>query len=168
MSRAFVDESASESREDSSPELRIPLPPGAKNYVTPGGAARLRAELDQLLAAAQPRLPEVERRIQYLSRMRAIMEVVAPPSTPVPRVVFATSVTVRESGGRERSYRIVGVDESDPGRGAVSWISPVARALTGRRPGEQARISLPSGEQVLTILSIEPIPEAPPAGGSGR
>ncbi len=147
MSRAFVDESASESRENPSPELRIPLPPGAKNYVTPAGEARLRAELDRLLAAEQPRLPEVERRIEYLSRMRAIMEVVPPPGPIVPRVVFGTSVTVREAGGAERTYRIVGVDESDPGRGAVSWISPVARALTGKIPGEQARLSLPAGEQ---------------------
>ncbi len=154
MSRAFVDESASENSENLSPELRIPLPPGAKNYVTPAGAARLRSELDQLMALAQPRLPEAERRIQYLSRMRAIMEVVSPSSSPPARVVFGTSVTVRETDGAERTYRIVGVDESDPGRGALSWISPVARALTGRRAGEQVRVSLPTGEQSLTILSI--------------
>ncbi len=166
MSRAFVDESASESRENPSPELRIPLPPGAKNYVTPAGEARLRAELDRLLAAEQPRLPEVERRIEYLSRMRAIMEVVPPPGPIVPRVVFGTSVTVREAGGAERTYRIVGVDESDPGRGAVSWISPVARALTGKIPGEQARLTLPAGEQVLTVLSIQAVPEAPAAEGN--
>jgi transcription elongation factor GreB len=159
VSRAFVDESASESREDSSPQLRIPLPPGAKNYVTPAGAVRLGAELDHLVALAQPRLPEVERRIEYLSRMRAIMEVVPPPGSPVPRVVFATIVHVRETGGAERAYRIVGVDESDPGRGALSWISPVARALMGKNTGAQVRVSLPAGEQVLTILSIEPIPE---------
>ncbi len=88
------------------------------------------------------------------------MEVVPPPGPGVPRVVFGTLVTVREAGGAERAYRIVGVDESDPGRGALSWISPVARSLTGKRPGDQVRISLPAGEQVLTILSIEPIPEA--------
>jgi len=167
VSRAFVDESASESREDASPELRIPLPPGAKNYVTPAGAVRLRAELDQLLAAEQPRLPEAQRRIEYLSRMRAIMEVIPSPGPVVPRVVFGTIVTVREAGGSERAYRIVGVDESDPGRGAVSWISPVARALTGKRPGEQARLSLPAGEQVLTVLSIQPIPDTPADGDQG-
>lgn len=154
MSRAFVDESASENSENASPELRIPLPPGAKNYVTPEGAARLRSELDQLLALAQPRLPEVERRIQYLSRMRAVMEVVPPPSSPPTRVVFGTSVTVKEGGGAERTYRIVGVDESDPGGGALSWISPVARALTGKRAGEQVRVTLPTGEQTLIIVSV--------------
>ncbi|HUJ75272.1 MAG TPA: GreA/GreB family elongation factor [bacterium] len=156
MSRAFVDESASENSEHLSPELRIPLPPGAKNYVTPAGAARLAAELEQLLALPQPRLPEAERRIQYLSRMRSLMEVVPAPAAPVARVVFGTAVTVRDVAGGERVYRIVGVDESDPAHGAVSWISPVARALTGRRPGEQVRVRLPSGEQVLTVLRIQP------------
>jgi transcription elongation factor GreB len=155
MSRAFVDESASESRENDSPELKIPLPPGAKNYVTPEGAARLRAELEQMLAVAPPRLREVDRRIEYLKRMRAMMEVVDPAGPDPQKVVFGTVVTVRETGGAERTYRIVGVDESDPTRGLVSWISPLARALVGRKRGEQARVTLPAGEETLTVLSIQ-------------
>jgi len=155
MSRAFVDESASESRENDAPELKIPLPAGAKNYVTPEGAARLRAELEELLATAPPRLQEVDRRIEYLRRMRAMMEVVAPAGPDPQRVVFGTFVTVRESGGAERIYRIVGVDESEPGRGWVSWISPLARALVGKKQGEEARVKLPAGEQSVTVLSIQ-------------
>jgi transcription elongation factor GreB len=155
MSRAFVDESASESRENDAPELKIPLPPGAKNYVTSEGAARLRAELEQLLAIVPPRLREVGRRIEYLTRMRAMMEVVDPAGPDPVKVVFGTVVRVRESGGGERTYRIVGVDESDPARGLVSWISPLARALVGRKRGEQARVTLPAGEEILTILSIQ-------------
>ena len=154
MSRAFVDESASESRENDAPELKIPLPPGAKNYVTPQGAQRLRSELGKLLALKSPRLREVDRRIEYLSRMRAVMEVVV-PSTGVPdRVVFGTTVTVREAGGVEKTYRIVGVDESDPARGWVSWISPLARALLGKRNGEQALVKLPAGEERVTVAAI--------------
>jgi transcription elongation factor GreB len=154
MSRAFVDESASESRENDAPELKIPLPPHTRNYVTPHGAASLRAEIEELLALPQPRLQEADRRIEYLSRMRAIMEVV-PPAGPAPdRVVFGTTVVVREHGGAEGTYRIVGVDESDPARGLVSWISPLARALVGRKPGEQARVRLPGGEETLTVVAI--------------
>ena len=154
MSRAFVDESASESRENDAPELKIPLPAGAKNYMTPEGAERLRAEIEDLLALEQPRLGEVDRRIEYLSRMRAIMEVVPPPAREPDRVVFGTTVTVREAGGTEKKYRIVGIDESDPARGWVSWISPLARALVGKRPGEQARVKLPAGEELLTVVAI--------------
>jgi transcription elongation factor GreB len=159
MSRAFVDESASESRENDAPELKIPLPPGAKNYVTPQGASHLRAELDELLALAAPRLREVDRRIEYLSRMRAIMEVVETSEPEPDRVVFGTTVTVRETGGTERTYRIVGVDESDPAHGWVSWISPLARALMGKKRGEQARVKLPAGEELVTVLTIRGGPQ---------
>jgi transcription elongation factor GreB len=48
----------------------------------------------------------------------------------------------------------VGVDESDPSRGWVSWISPLARALVGKRRGDQARVALPAGEETLTVVSI--------------
>jgi transcription elongation factor GreB len=154
VSRAFVDESASESRESDAPELKIPLPPGAKNYVTPQGARQLRAELEGLQALAAPRLREVDRRIEYLSRMRAIMEVVAPSTADPDRVVFGTTVTVREAGGTEKTYRIVGVDESDPSRGWVSWISPLARALVGKRRGEAALVKLPAGEERVTVTAI--------------
>jgi transcription elongation factor GreB len=154
VSRAFVDESASESRENDSPELKIPLPPGAKNYVTPQGARRLRAELEGLQALAAPRLREVDRRIEYLSRMTAVMEVVAPSAGDPDRVVFGTTVTVREAGGSEKTYRIVGVDEADPARGWVSWISPLARALVGKRKGEVALVKLPEGEERVTVTAI--------------
>ena len=168
MSRAFVDESASESRENDAPELKVPLPPGAKNYVTPEGGARLRTELEQLLAISPPRLREVDRRIEYLSRMRALMEVVSPPGSDPQRVVFGTTVTIRESGGSERTYRIVGVDESDPSRGWVSWISPLARALVGKKPGEHVRVKLPAGEQTLAILSIKGAPGDSTSNGALR
>jgi transcription elongation factor GreB len=154
VSRAFVDESASESREDGAPELKIPLPAGAKNYVTPQGAQRLRAELAELGATPPPRLREVERRIEYLSRMAAIMEVVTPSERPPERVVFGAAVTVRQEGLGERTWRIVGVEESDPARGWVSWVSPVARAMMGKKPGDTVRVVLPAGESRLTILSI--------------
>jgi transcription elongation factor GreB len=154
MSRAFVDESASESREGDAPELKIPLPPGAKNYVTPRGALMLRAELSDLLATAQPRLRETERRIEYLSRMAALMEIIEPGAEAPDRVVFGVAVSVLEEGQGERTYRIVGVDESDPAQGLVSWVSPIARAMKGKKVGETVTISLPAGSKTLTILSI--------------
>ena len=82
------------------------------------------------------------------------MEVVPPPAREPDRVVFGTTVTVREAGGTEKKYRIVGIDESDPTRGWVSWISPLARALVGKRQGELARVKLPAGEELLTVVAI--------------
>ncbi len=154
MSRAFVDESAAESSEEGAPELKIPLPAGWKNYVTRAGAERLHAELSALLSQARPRLRETDRRIEYLSRMVAIMEVVDHGTRKPERVVFGATVRVHEEGSGIRVYRIVGVDESDPGKGLVSWISPLAKALKGKTPGESVTVRLPEGERKMRILAI--------------
>ncbi|MGB4587234.1 MAG: hypothetical protein WBH66_09345 [Rectinemataceae bacterium] len=137
MSRAFVDEDAGSDETDGMHDIPLPLPPGARNYMTPEGAMRMADELRNLvdaerpqaagaLAAAAPaakseylrRVSEIDRRISYLSRMKSILSVVDPPSS-VDRVVFGLVVRVREEGGtdsapREVEYRIVGVDESEP------------------------------------------------------
>jgi transcription elongation factor GreB len=183
MSRAFVDELASAGREEDVPERKIPLPPGAKNYMTPDGAERLRGELSHLLAAERPRLvaeiavadkgalsslqPEIrvgdaarrlaeaDRRIEYLRRMAAILEVIDPRQQKGDRIVFGATVTVLEDDQAERVYRIVGVDESDPGRGWVSWVSPVARSMVGKKVGDRVPVKLPVGEKTLEILRIE-------------
>jgi transcription elongation GreA/GreB family factor len=57
--------------------------------------------------------------------------------------------------GGERTLRIVGVDEADPGSGDVSWISPIARALMGARVGDTVRCDLPAGPTRLRVLSID-------------
>ena len=80
--------------------------------------------------------------------------VVAPPIVPEAGVRFGASVTVRDRGGGESHYRIVGVDETDIDRGWVSWLSPIAKALLNARLGERVRIELPSGQEELEILSI--------------
>ncbi len=171
MSRAFVDEHAGEGREEGVPPLKLPLPPGARNYMTAKGAGRLAAELEALrrerrpklaeAAAAEPKpgaakraLLECDRRIDYLARMNSLLEVVDPSSQRPDRVLFGATVTVLESPGGERTVRIVGVDEADPGSGSVSWVSPVARALVGTRVGDRVRADLPSGPVSMTVLSI--------------
>ncbi len=177
MSRAFVDEDAS--REDEVPEIPIPLPPGSRNYVTPEGARALRAELGRLLEERSPlvagiarleassdssdldaaaslrrKLATADRRIEYLTRMSSLAEVVEPKGPGAERVTFGALVRIRDSSGTEISYRIVGVDESDPERGLLSWSSPLARALMGKGPGDSAILRLPAGERVLKIVDI--------------
>jgi transcription elongation factor GreB len=82
--------------------------------------------------------------------------VVVPPPAPEQRdqVVFGATVTVREPDGSEARYRIVGVDETDIDRDWVSWLSPIARALLNRKPGERVRFKFPSGEKELEIVAI--------------
>jgi transcription elongation factor GreB len=166
MSKAFT-------REDDSPESpegprRVsPLPPGAKNYVTPGGLERMRAELERLQrersqAAGADGEPEsarravqsFEQRLAYLHESLRTAEVVAPPPPPHEEVRFGATVRVRDRKGVETGYRLVGVDETDLDRDWVSWCSPIARALLRRRLGEKVRFRFPAGEEELEIVAI--------------
>ena len=166
MSKAFTRES------DDAPELPIrprrpsPLPPGARNYLTAGGAQSLREELNRLLHIDQPRLAasndeDAKRQLQALNeRIEQLQQslhsavVVTPPSMPDDRVRFGATVTVRNQGGDESRYRIVGVYETDIDRDWVSWLSPIAKALLNARLGERVRIKLPGGEEQLEIVGV--------------
>ena len=63
-------------------------------------------------------------------------------------------MTVRDGGGVETRYRIVGVDETDLDRDWVSWVSPIARALLNARLGQRVRLKFPGGEQGVEIVGI--------------
>lgn len=170
MSRAFT-------REDDAHDVPLPrpvspLPPGAKNYLTPAGAERLRAELAQLQEAARPRLiaaaaeaggrgadakeelQRVDLRIAYLEQSLATAEITAPPPPPHDVVRFGATVTVRDAKGVESRYRIVGIDEADFSRDEVSWLAPIARALLNVRLGQSVPFRFPSGQTVLTVVDI--------------
>ncbi len=165
MSRAFVRES------DDLPERptlarRAPLPPGAQNYITPDGARRFREELERLVQRERPRLaavedPDAKPRLQEINQRIDLLQqclesaVIVPPPAGAQRVQFGATVTVRERGGEETRYRIVGVDEADVDRDWVSWLSPIARALLNAGQGDRVRFKLPSGERELEIVAIE-------------
>jgi transcription elongation factor GreB len=179
MSRAFVSESDADFQEDDVPAIKIPLPQGAKNYMTPEGAEKMRSELNKLVNDERPklhaklshkvtesesldretmlrdrrRLREIDRRIEYLTEMTDIIEVVDPSKQDRNQVLFGAAVTVEEKGSK-RVYRIVGVDESNPSKGKISWMSPVAKALFRAREGEEVSLKLPNGINKIKILKI--------------
>ena len=165
MSKPFTRES------DDAPErpVRLPrpalLPTGAKNYLTPDGARRLRGELDRLVEAGEAAVAATEadasrrprgadERIAHLQQSLQAAVIVPPPPPPHDRVKFGATVVVRERGGSETSYRIVGVDETDIDRGWISWISPLAKALLNARPGERIQFQSPSGKEEMEIVSV--------------
>jgi transcription elongation factor GreB len=167
MSKAFTRESDDAPEEPVASRLVPTLPPGAKNYLTPDGARRMREELNQLLENERPNLSaspdkaEAERqmqlldhRIRYLQQSLQTAVVTGPPAATEDRVRFGARVVVRERSGAEARYRIVGVDETDIDRGWVSWQSPIARALLNARCGQKVRLKLPSGEEELEIMGI--------------
>jgi transcription elongation factor GreB len=163
MSKAFTRES-----DLPDPPLVAPmpslLPPGVKNYITPGGIERLREEVARLTAeraqfAAQPeanrsQLQALDQRLAALNQSLQSAVVVEVPAAPDGTVRFGATVSVRDRGGTESQYRIVGVDEVDLDRDWVSWRSPIAAALLNKKVGERVRVRLPMGEEELEILSI--------------
>lgn len=166
MSKAFLRESdLSEPAEFPSPIAT--LPPGAKNYLTPDGAERLRAEAIRLLEEERPKwtsspengdarqtLQAIDQRVRFLFKSLRTAEVISPPAQPDDHVRFGAYVTVREKTGDVLQYRIVGVDEIDLERGWVSWLSPLAKALINARPGQRVILKAPRGQTELEIVAV--------------
>jgi transcription elongation factor GreB len=183
MSKAFSQEETS-FEEDDAPEDASPLPAGARNYMTPGGFARLKGELERLTTHERPelvatvawaasngdrsenadyiygkkRLREIDRRIRFLIRRLDVAEVVDPAARRdednADQVFFGATVTVRGVGGDERTVSIVGIDEIDTARGYISWISPMARALLKAREGENVMLRSPGGVEELEVVAV--------------
>ncbi len=180
MNKAFVRENATEDEDE---EVGLPaLPAGSKNYMTPAGHARMQSELSQLVRTERPsvvsivswaagngdrsengdyiygkkRLREIDRRIRFMTKRLENALVVDPLDQNNTDVVyFGASVTVLDESGNEASYSIVGLDETDPARGRISWVSPLARALLKARNGDSVRFPAPGGVRELEIINIE-------------
>jgi transcription elongation factor GreA len=98
----------------------------------------------------------LETKIERLRRKIAAAEVVADaPASADGLVGFGSSVVVRDEHGAEHAWRIVSSHDASPAEGRLSAESPVALALIGRGPGEEAAVSLPKGKRTLTILSVD-------------
>ena len=178
MNKAFVKES-DDADDDDAPEA-APLPPGTCNYMTVRGHRRLLDELARLVKTERPelvkvvawaasngdrsengdyiygkkRLREMDRRIRYLTKRTESAVAVNPRDQEnVGQVFFGATVTI-DDGETGATYQIVGVDEADPGRGLISWLSPLARALMKAREGDLVRFQSPAGWRELEVLEI--------------
>ncbi len=189
MSKAFTRESEAASDDEDEGAGAPPLPAGTRNYITPQGYARLRAELLHLIDEERPqvveivhwaasngdrsengdylygkkRLREIDRRIRFLTKRLEIAEV-ADPSVHHGRdqVFFGATVRYADEAGAEREVTILGIDEADSAQGQVSWISPIARALLKAREGDVVKLQTPAGLQEIEVLEVRyPAPAAP-------
>jgi transcription elongation GreA/GreB family factor len=89
------------------------------------------------------------RNLRYFAeRVRTANVVAAPASTEA--VGFGSTVTFKRGDGRVSTFRIVGEDEADPKTGSISYVSPVARLLTGKTEGD----IVGSGDQEFEIIAI--------------
>jgi transcription elongation factor GreB len=176
MSKAFVKESGHADDDDARADAPVP----AKNYITPAGFARLKAELKHRVEIERPdvvrtvswaasngdrsengdylygkkRLREIDRRVRFLIKRLENASVVDNAGRDTEQVFFGATVRVRSGSGGERSVTIVGADEVDTARGRVSWISPVAAALLKARAGDVVALRTPAGSESLEILDV--------------
>lgn len=178
MSKAFVRESDDDD-EDIEPSLK--LPSGTRNYITPTGHAKLKAELEHLVKRERPhvvevvawaasngdrsengdyiygkrRLREIDRRIRFLTKRLDVAEVVDPlRQGDNDQIFFGAKVVIVDGDGSENTYTIVGVDEANASLGRISWISPLARALIKAREGDVVRFQSPVGLREIEILEV--------------
>jgi transcription elongation factor GreB len=147
MSRAFVKEDVDLPERSGRKRSASGLPPGATNYITARGAARLQDELIRLRAAR-----DNAERIAELEQILASVHVVDPPDVPSNSVTFGATVTVKDKKGATETLTIVGVDELNFEPDAVSWISPLGKALLAADMGDW--IELDDGRSAK-IVKIE-------------
>jgi transcription elongation factor GreB len=152
------------------------------NYITPAGYRRLREEYEALFAGERPklletiawaaangdrsenadyqygrrRLREVDRRINFLSKRMKNAKVTDPAGQPdKSRAWFGATVTLADEDDRERVVTLVGEDEADAGAGAISWSSPLGRAVRGAAVGDLRKVVLPAGEREYEVIRID-------------
>ena len=157
------------------------LKPGTPFYMTPAGHRALRAELHALWSEERPkvvevvswaaalgdrsenadyqygkrRLREIDRRVRFLRKRLEAAEVVDPAAQARrDQVFFGATVTYAHADDREATVTIVGAEEADAGQGRISWLSPVARALLGKRVGDLARLRKPGGDEEVEVVAI--------------
>lgn len=151
-----------------------------KNYITPVGLKKLKDEYHQLVHVERPkvvetvawaasngdrsenadyqygkkRLREIDSRARFLTKKIEAAEVVDPSLLSGSIVRFGATVELESEEGQTQVWQIVGEDEFDIKNQRISWKSPLAKAVLGKKEGDEVRIVKPSGEEYLTILSV--------------
>ena len=151
------------------------------NYLTPEGAKKLAAELNQLASVERPRvvqevadaaaqgdrsenaeytygkkkLREIDRRIRFLSKRLDDAVVVKQEEGAHVEVRFGARVEVVDENEKRSTYLIVGPDEANPSEGRISFQSPLGKALMKRKVGDVVTVTRPAGEIDLEVVGIE-------------
>jgi transcription elongation GreA/GreB family factor len=152
MSRAFVKEVDPDIAD--LPDRPVSTHP---NFVTAEGLTIIERTLGRFEAANKAAVAKndrtaiaaTQRELRYWKARRSTAQVVEPAAARS-KVHFGATVTVRRDDGRDQSFRIVGEDEADPARGAISHVSPLARAVLGGMVGDT--VEVPGGAATITKI----------------
>ncbi len=152
-----------------------------KNYITPKGLAKLKSEYHELFHVERPklvetvawaasngdrsenadyiygkrRLREIDRRLGFLGHRLELAEVIDPSTLKSATIVFGATVTIFDEDEKTFVYQIVGEDETEAASGKISWKSPMAKALLGRKIGDDVNVQKPQSEEIFSIEKIE-------------
>ncbi len=162
MSRAFVKEPDGDQVIEELPE-RVHSP--HVNYVTPGGLqqlvdhrnalrARRNALAGSTTAEGKKQMRIVDRDLRYYEERIRRAVLVNPIGQPEDEVHFGARVEVETSEGQRMTFAIVGEDEADASQRKISWVSPLAMALSEARVGDTVAWKRPAGEVELTVVAI--------------
>jgi transcription elongation factor GreB len=150
------------------------------NYLTPEGAKKLSAELDQLMRVERPRvvqevadaaaqgdrsenaeyiygkkrLREIDRRVRFLTKRLESAVVVKPGEIGGDVVRFGARVELCDENGKQSHFLLVGPDEADPGNGKLSFQSPLGRALMNKKVGDVVVVRRPMGDIDVEIVGV--------------
>lgn len=152
----------------------------SKNYITPEGFAKLKAEYHELIAVERPkvvevvtwaasngdrsenadyqygkrRLRQIDGRLHFLQKRMEAAEVIDPKLLKSDKVIFGAKITIENEDGDQHTYQIVGEDEIDIKLNKISWKSPVAKALLGKKLDDEVKIQKPAGDELVVITDI--------------
>lgn len=155
-------------------------PEKPKKPMTRNGFQKLAAEHDELLLVERPkilqgiqiaaaegdrsenaeyiygrkRLRELDKRLRYLGSLLKDVKLVDPEQLTGDRVCFGSTVKVLDEAGQTKTYTIVGEGEADYKAHSISHLSPVAKALHGKRVGDIVLVNTPAGEVELEIIGL--------------
>lgn len=153
----------------------------SNNYITPPGFEKLRSEYTELLHRERPkivetvtwaasngdrsenadyqygkkRLREIDRRLHFLQKRMEAAVVIDPKTLKSEKIIFGATVTIEHEDGTTKAYQIVGEDEFDIKQNKISWQSPVAKALLGKKIDDEVALHKPSGIETVVVLDIE-------------
>ena len=105
--------------------------------------------------AAKERQGQVEAQIAELEDRVSRAQIIDPKTLAGDKVVFGATVTVLDEDDKKSAYQIVGQAESDAKKGRISYDSPLARALIGKKEGDEVEVTVPSGDRCYLIEKVE-------------
>jgi transcription elongation factor GreB len=159
MSRAFAPGESEDDEERFVVKAPV-LPPNTPNFITPRGAERLSAEKARLVeeksaigdsVESKQRLKALDQRLAFVTERLQTITLVNPATQPRDRVAFGARVTITDAEGKEQTWTIAGIDEVDLDQGIISWISPLAKSLADKKPGDSITIA----GQTYTVKKID-------------